>query len=220
MALRVVGAGLPRTGTLSLKVALEDLLDEPCYHMAELFDHPGHLAFWRTASDADRGAWREFFAGYGATVDFPAGLFWRELMTAFPDAPVLLSIRDSPESWYRSMDKTILANVRELKHLPGTQLPPQLAEFAQMAQRHMADFAAIADDPVAGAALYQRHIGEVRATVPAERLVVWQPGDDWKPLADMLGVPVPDEPFPHVNDTASFQDNFQDRSRQFFLQDT
>lgn len=217
MALRVVGAGLPRTGTLSLKTALEMLLGEPCYHMAELFEHPEHLSFWQDAGNADSAGWREFLAGYAAAVDFPASLFWRELMEAFPDAPVLLSRRDTPESWYRSMDKTILPNVRELQQRT-TELPPQMAAFAEMMRGHMADFAAIADDPEAGAALYERHLAEVRTAVPADRLVVWQPGDGWAPLADMLGVPVPDEPFPHVNDSGSFQENFGQRSRDFLTE--
>ena len=213
MPLRVVGAGLPRTGTLSLKTALERLLGAPCYHMTELFGHPEHLTVWQAAGD---GAvdWHGFFAEYAASVDYPAGMFWRELSEAFPDAAVLLSRRASGQEWWRSMDKTIFPNMRELRELD--EIPPHIAGFAEMMRRNSVDMMRFADDPEAGAAFHDQHVAEVRAAVPAERLVVWQPGDGWAPLADMLGLPVPDEPFPHENDAASFQQNFADRSKAFF----
>ena len=110
MTLRVVGAGLGRTGTHSLKVALERLLGEPCYHMLEVFGHPELAARWCEALDGDVPDWDELFAGYGATVDWPAVAFWEELCDAFPDAVVLLSVRGT-DSWWRSADQTIFAVV-------------------------------------------------------------------------------------------------------------
>src|SRR5690349_5235679 len=111
MALRVIGAGLGRTGTYSLKVALERLLGGPCYHMAEVFAHPEHVASWHAAAGGRMPDWHALFAGYRATVDWPAASFWPELSAAFPDALVLLSVRD-PESWWQSAHETIFPAVR------------------------------------------------------------------------------------------------------------
>jgi hypothetical protein len=106
MALRAIGAGLGRTGTLSLKLALERLLGVPCYHMRELFAHPEHVPVWHGAALGTMPDWPEFFAGHGAAVDSPAAYFWPELLAAFPEALVLLSVRDA-ESWWRSASETI-----------------------------------------------------------------------------------------------------------------
>src|SRR5512139_2619631 len=106
MGLRIVGAGLGRTGTLSLKLALEKLLGAPCYHMLEVFAHPEHIAVWHTAAQGRPTDWPALFRGYAATVDWPGASFYRELMDAYPDAIVLLSTRD-PDSWWRSASATI-----------------------------------------------------------------------------------------------------------------
>lgn len=202
MALRVVGAGLPRTGTTSLHTALPRLTGGPCYHMVELGEHPEHLEFWARASDVTADDWREFFADYAAAVDFPAAMYWRELTAAFPDAAVLLSRRDSPHAWWLSMNRTILPNVRKARD-GEMEAPP--GPFASMMGRSVSGFAEVADDEQAAISYYERHLAEVRAAVPADRLVEWQPGDGWWPLADMLGVAVPDEPFPHANSADDFE---------------
>ncbi|MQA02504.1 MAG: sulfotransferase family protein [Streptosporangiales bacterium] len=203
MALRVIGAGLPRTGTTSLQAALPRLAGGPCYHMVELGEHPEHLDFWARAGDGVNGdELRAFFADYAAAVDFPASMYWRELAEAFPDAPVLLSKRDSPQAWWRSMDNTILPNVR--KALAGELEVSEAAPFARMMRRGFTVFARIANDEQAAVDYYEEHLAEVRAVIAEDRLVEWQPGDGWQPLADMLGVPVPDEEFPHANSADDF----------------
>jgi hypothetical protein len=108
MALRVVGAGLGRTGTNSLKLALEELLGSPCYHMFELAAHQERLPDWERAIGGGEADWDELLSGYEATVDWPGAAFWRELHAANPDAPVLLSVRESPEAWWDSMERTII----------------------------------------------------------------------------------------------------------------
>src|SRR5207302_2217751 len=111
-SIRVVGAGLPRTGTKSLKDALEMILDGPCYHMQEVFDHLDHAPAWRRALDGDPTGWPSPLEGYVATVDWPASFFWRDLAEANPDAVVLLSMRTDAETWWASVDATILRLLR------------------------------------------------------------------------------------------------------------
>jgi Sulfotransferase domain len=195
--MRLVGAGLGRTGTMSLKLALERLLGAPCYHMLEVFQHPQHVPLWHAAVRGEMPDWQRLFAGWAAAVDWPAAAFWPELSAAFPDAVVLLSVRDS-QSWWRSASSTIFPEVH--REEPGD---PWLAMVKDLMA---ARFTSALDDPQAAIAAYEGHNARVRATVPAERLVEWRPGDGWQPLCAALGVPVPDEPFPHRNSTEEFRE--------------
>ncbi len=189
MKLRVVGAGLGRTGTNSLKVALERLLGAPCYHMMEVFQHPEHIPLWHAAARGEMPDWNALFADYVAAVDWPAAAFWPELSTVFPDALVLLSLRD-PQSWWQSASETIFPSVREQR---GTEW------YAMVDELFGARFTRALDDRAAAIAALERHNARVRATVPAHRLLEWHAADGWGPLCAALGVPVPDEPFPHTN---------------------
>jgi len=193
MTLRVVGAGLGRTGTLSLKVALERLLGAPCYHMAEVFAHPEHVGAWHDAARGRMPDWRALFAGYGAAVDWPAAAFWPELSEAFPDALVLLSVRE-PEAWWRSASGTIFPSIDRAG-----------GEWREMVRAMMASrFTDRLDDREACLAAFERHNAEVRRRVPAHRLLEWRATDGWAPLCRALGVPEPDEPFPRVNTSEEF----------------
>ena len=176
----MIGAGVGRTGTASLKLALERLLDAPCYHQTELFAHPERTYLWRSAAMGAMPEWDEVFDGYVATVSWPGAAYWREISAAYPGAVVLLSTRGSSDEWYASAAATILATNYE---------PPRF------------DLA----DPVAS---YEAHNDSVRSSVPIERLIEWQPGDGWQPLCDALGLDVPDESFPHVNTTAEFCERY------------
>jgi len=199
LGLRVVGAGLGRTGTHSLKLALERLLGAPCYHMLEVLGHPEHVGRWRRALDG-APAWDELFAGYAAAVDWPTAGFWRELMTAAPDAVVLLSVRD-PESWWTSASRTIFDATRR-----ADPADPDMGEFTAMVTTMLTErFTPGWDDRDEAVAAYLRHNDEVRAAVPSTRLLEWRAGDGWAPICAALDVPVPDEAFPHVNTTAEFR---------------
>lgn len=190
--LRLVGAGVGRTGTLSLKLALEKLLGAPCYHMMEVFPRPAHVEAWRAAAAGRTTDWHELFRGYAATVDWPGASFWPELTQTFPDAIVLLSTRDA-ESWWRSAHATIFS-----------VNPPE--PMGSMLRAVFARFTASAlDDRDACIAAYERHNAAVRKAVPAERLVEWTASDGWAPLCRALSLPVPAEPFPHANSTEEFQ---------------
>ena len=128
--MKVIGVGLGRTGTSSLRAALELLLGQPCYHMTEAIEHPEHLEFWRAAARSERVDWAGFFAGYGATVDWPGAAFWSELAQLYPDALILLSTRESPEAWWTSADATIFAGLRQ---------PADRPQGPGVAWRHMWD---------------------------------------------------------------------------------
>ena len=198
MTLRVVGAGLGRTGTMSLKLALEKVLDAPCYHMLEVFGRPGHVEMWHSAVQGRQPDWPALFDGFGACVDWPAAAYWRELADANPDAMILLSVRDA-DAWWRSCDRTIFQVMRE--DMPDG-LDPWLSMVREMFETTFTpDFL----DPDKAKAAYERHNAEVRANAPPHRLVEWRPGDGWAPICTALGVPIPEEPFPHANTTEEFR---------------
>jgi hypothetical protein len=190
MALRVVGAGLGRTGTLSLKLALEKLLGEPCYHMMEVFTHPEHAAYWISAGRGEMPDWDEVFKGYVAAVDWPACAWWPEISAKYPDALVLLSTRDSSETWWNSANETIFASVDKAPAGPFREM---------VAGMFGSRFTPNIRDKAAAVAAYERHNAEVRRRVPKSRLLEYQPGEGWGPLCRALGVPVPTEPYPRTN---------------------
>jgi len=198
MELSVVGAGVGRTGTLSLKTGLEQLTGKPCYHMLEVFAHPEHVAMWREAAEGGTVDWVALLDAYGSTSDFPACLFWPEILESNPGAMVVLSTRRNAEAWWESASQTIFG-------MDGTNLPPEMAEWFEMWRAvASARFTGDWTDKDAAIAAYERHNAEVRASVPGDRLVDWQAADGWKPLCDALGVAVPDEAFPHLNTREDF----------------
>jgi hypothetical protein len=163
--------------------------------MVEVFGRPGDVPVWRDAMAGRRVDWHAFFDGWSAVVDWPAAAVWDDVAAAFPDAPVLLSTRASADEWYRSASRTIF-------HVDtGGAMPDWQAMTEEMFRRFSPDHL----DEDAAKAAYERHNAAVRAAVPADRLVEWQPADGWGPLCAALGVPVPDEPFPVTNTTAEFR---------------
>lgn len=197
--LQVVGAGLGRTGTNSLKVALEQLLGAPCYHMVEVFGHPEHVPQWTAAYDGTMPDWHQLFEGYAAAVDWPMAGQWQPIAEAFPDALILLSVRD-PDAWWKSASDTIfVAMQKALDNDDGSD--PWTAMAARMMQSFCPDWR----DADAAKAAFVAHYDNVRRTAPADRLLEWTPGDGWAPICERLGVAVPDTPFPHTNTTDDFQ---------------
>jgi hypothetical protein len=200
MTLRVVGAGLGRTGTTSLKVALERLLGAPCYHMTETFRRPADRLVWTRAFEGDPPEWEAFFEGYAATVDWPAAAVWAPIHAAFPDALVLLSVRDV-DGWWRSASQTIFPSLASRSPRPGSgrEAPDGMGDAM------MATFTSDYLDEDAAKAAFLAHNDHVRATVDPSQLLEWTSTDGWAPLAEALGVPVPDEAFPHTNTTEQFR---------------
>ena len=201
MSIRVVGAGLGRTGTQSLKLALEQLLGGTCYHMAELFDRPEDTALWHAAARGEAVDWEAFPAGVVATVDWPACAFWRELADAHPAALVLLSSRSSGEKWWDSFHNTIGATLSR----PVPDGDPAWAARRSAVLDILARFTPDWADRDTAIAAYERHNAEVRAAVPAGRLIDWQAGDGWAPICARLGVEVPETEFPHTNTRDQFR---------------
>lgn len=204
--MQVIGAGFGRTGTTSLKAALETLGFGPCYHMVEVFQHPGHADVWMAAAEGRPVDWSTFPPGYVSTLDWPACSFYEELLSAHPDALVLLSIRD-PESWYRSCAETIhRISVIFPVSLIGPFLP-RVGRTFRMANRVVwkGTFGGRFQDKAYALAVYARHIEQVKERVPSERLLVYDVREGWEPLCRFLGVSVPDLPFPRLNDTEEFK---------------
>jgi hypothetical protein len=215
--MKLIGAGLPRTGTLSQKVALEMLGLAPCYHMVNVLADLDKVQQWRRALEGD-GQWDEIFEDSQATVDWPGSYFYKELIEAYPDAKVLLSVRDS-EAWERSMRQTIWGMfwgdilIRDLSSA-RVRVDEQWRAFIELMQDMwkrggLMDNGADTTTESMRAAM-ERFNQEVQDTVPADRLLVWSVSDGWEPLCEFLELPVPDTPFPHLNDSKGFIDRIVD----------
>jgi hypothetical protein len=198
--LRVIGAGLPRTGTNSLRLALTRLLGGSCYHMFSVKDDPVSARDWVRALGGDLSGMHARLAGCTAAVDWPAAYFWPELLAAHPGALVVLSVRSSPAEWWRSFDATVLERKRHPEVLPGDDGSFAVMRDALLVRTFGPSWAAPAD-AMAG---YLAHNSRVRAQCPSGRLVTWEPADGWRPLCAALGVPEPDEEFPRTNSAGEF----------------
>ena len=212
MPLKVIGAGLPRTGTLSMKRALEELGFGRCYHMEEVFADHRRSQAWASYFTGGPVDWDEVFEGYGAAVDAPAYLAWRDLIRVYPDAKVVLTVRDA-KSWYDSMLKTILAD-GYLDQLMTTDLAPMLGPMVGAMLAELGGPPPPADAP-AGLppkevfmALREAHMAAVQREVPADRLLTFHVSEGWEPLCRFLGVDAPGGAFPRVNDAVSFHTTF------------
>lgn len=199
--LQVIGAGLGRTGTLSLRQALVRLGFAPCDHMHENFDHPERFSLWaealRRKTASEPIDWRPLLAGYQAVVDWPGAHFWRELTAAHPEAKVILTVRD-PRRWIESIQATIFPFLDRLDEDGGPALPGDVIRTHTFDDRF--------SDHAHCQAVFAQHNQAVQETIAADRLLVFDVKQGWEPLCAFLGVPVPDqERFPHANDTAAFQ---------------
>ena len=212
--MKVIGAGFGRTGTTSLKAALEELGYGPSYSLSEVFAHPEHVGFWEAARRGEKVDWEGFLGSYGVAVDWPACSFYEELMQAFPEAPVILTVRD-PEPWYASMRSTIY----QIRKVTTGPLPVKLAfAFAGMFAPGVTGTARLADhlvwegafdgrfeDRTYAMEVFERNNEEVQQRVSPGRLLVFDVREGWEPLCDFLGVEVPNSPFPHLNETREMQ---------------
>jgi hypothetical protein len=210
MTLKVIGAGLGRTGTLTLKTALERLGYGPCNHMTEvLADMERQGPFWNRAADGLVNDWEEGLGAYRSTVDWPSAAFYAELADFYPDAKVVLSLRD-PEQWYESMFDTILKSMGDMG-MTGEIDSDHPMRFGKTLIFERTFGGDLSKDNVIAA--FERHNEEVRRRIAPERLLVFQASGGWEPLCAHLGVAVPDDPFPRVNDREEFQSHAQ-RARE------
>lgn len=200
--LAVLGIGLGRTGTASLKIALEQLGFGPCHHMLELFSRPGDAERWQARARGEPVGWDQLLGGFRSTVDWPSVWFWRELVRDFPDAKIILTVRD-PERWYDSISNTIFKALEQ--PLPENDLAARGQRIMAkdiIVERH---FDNRPHDKAHVLARYAEHNAEVQRSVPAARLLTYDVAEGWAPLCAFLGVPVPDAPFPTVNRRDDFQ---------------
>jgi len=202
MSLQVIGPGFGRTGTMSLKAALDLLGFGPCHHMEEVFAHPAQVAHWQAVAAGRKVDWGTVFAGYRSQVDWPGAHCWRDLAAAYPDAKVILSVRPE-DSWWRSFSSTIARLIANPNDFP---LPPHIQDMlvvgTEMIERQT--FGCKVTDQAGALAAYRLRTEQVRAAIPAERLLVFDVAEGWGPLCRFLGVAVPDVAFPHVNSTDDF----------------
>ena len=198
MALEVIGAGFGRTGTLSLNTALEMIGLGPCHHMQDVNRSEHQKRWFRAAGRGEPVDWDEIYAGYQSAVDWPTAYFWRELADRYPKARIIRTRRD-PDAWYKSFSETI-----------GTLLSTSKdTESFAIAVINRKIFSGRTDDAAHCKAVFEAHNAEVIATIPHERLLVFEATDGWQPLCRFLGLPVPAEPYPASNSTAEFRANIR-----------
>lgn len=201
MALEIIGPGFGRTGTTSLKVALEHLGFGPAHHMFEVRDHPEQLPAWDAVSRGERPNWDAIFRGYRAQVDWPGARYWRELADLYPDARVILTVRD-PDEWFNSIEATILPFIAGR----GTYDSDDVNGVADMAHRLIV--AGVFDERMTDRAyaisMFNANIAAVQAAIPASRLLTFDVAEGWQPLCRFLGCEVPQISFPRLNSTRQF----------------
>jgi len=202
MALQVIGPGFGRTGTASLKRALEMLGFGPCHHMEEVFARPEQVPHWVALAEGRPVDWDAVFEGFHAQVDWPGAHAWRALAAQYPEASVVLSVRDEA-AWWRSFADTI---GKVLDGPPRPEAPPHIRTMSEAVRRMIAEqtFGGALDDRERAIAALRRRTEEVRAAIPPARLLVFDVAEGWAPLCRFLDRPVPAEPFPRVNSTEQF----------------
>jgi hypothetical protein len=233
--LKVLGVGYGRTGTASLKAALERLGFDPCCHMTEVMESPELVRRWQRIGEGGPPDWDSVLGNFRATVDWPGAAYWRELVDAYPQAKVVLTVRD-PDRWYASAHNTILRFPMRRRNLaerllfavvrrvnPSSAQVPLLLD--QVLWNRVFDgrpfngrtFPNGVPDQDYAIASFEQHNEEVKAYVPADRLLVFNVAEGWGPLCQFLDVPVPAEEFPRLNETESFNRMISARVRSAIL---
>ncbi len=215
MSIKIIGAGLPRTGTNTLKESLERLGYKKTYHMKELLVHPENLHYWLTLKETGTTNWDELYNGYQATVDFPAYPWYKEHMKQYPDAKVILTVRPF-EKWYTSVYSTIwkagpqtvsekIGMLSKLLFNPRLRSVIKCVKFSK-AMIFGVHLKGKFEDKAFAEETFHKHIADVKAHVPADKLLVYDVSEGWGPLCKFLGVPEPKEPIPHLNKKENFKE--------------
>jgi len=204
MGLKIIGSGFGRTGTMSTKMALEQLGLGPCHHMVEVMGNPAQPAHWAALAKGQEVDWAQVFEGYVSQVDFPGAAVWHELSIAFPDAKVIHTERPD-DDWWASYSGTIGKFFAHRESLP---LPPPIADIFETMDKLLVKGVFGGLDRESSIAAYRRNNEKVRATIPAENLLIFTPADGWDPLCRFLDVPVPLSDFPRSNARDEFWAHF------------
>lgn len=215
MSIKIIGAGFPRTGTTTLKTCLETLGFKHVYHMKELLVNPHMLHYWKTLDATGDTDWDGLYKGYDATVDFPGYPWYKEHMKRYPDAKVILTVRDF-DAWYKSVDSTVF---RAGPQTPGEKIKMMGKLLTNGRARNVVkcikffkkrffaeELQGKFEDKAFAKKVWEDHLASVKATVPKEKLLVYDVRDGWGPLCKFLGVPEPSEALPHLNKKENFKE--------------
>ena len=215
MSIKIIGAGLPRTGTTTLKRCLETLVHDKVYHMKELLVNPERLHLWKTLDKTGDTDWDTLYNGYDATVDFPGYPWYKEHMKRYPDAKVILTVRDF-EGWHKSVFNTVwkagpqtpLEKIKMMGKLLASSRARNVVKCIKFFKKIF-----FADelkgkfmDKAFAKKFWEDHIAEVKAYVPQEKLLVYDVRDGWGPICKFLGVEEPADPLPHLNKKENFKE--------------
>lgn len=219
----VIGAGVMRTGTKSLQLALERLLGGRCYHMTRVFENPQHIEMWRRAcrEDLQKEEWMELLQGFRAAVDLPTCVFYKQLLKIFPNAKFVLTVRD-PKEWYRSVLRTVVMANEEMKSFRAdtilrlTPLQYHAIMVDELCELLLGPNVNWSDEDLM-IQRYQEHIESVKAFIPSSQLLIFDSKEGWGPLCQFLEVSEPSEPYPHVNTTSAFTDNWKTFLRSQYI---
>jgi hypothetical protein len=212
MSIQIIGAGFGRTGTASLKLALERLGYSKCYHMSELIQNPEQVKYWKALQDRNEPDWNDLFKGYKATVDFPGCMYYKQLMVKYPEAKVILTLRDADKWWqsahdtiYRATDNTGMRVVFNFIGLfvPKLRKMGRVFDFARTTIWEQMFEGKFLNKEFAKAT-FNKFNQDVITAVPKDKLLIFEVKQGWEPLCTFLNVPVPNEAFPKVNDTEEF----------------
>ncbi|SEM21124.1 hypothetical protein SAMN05443999_11574 [Roseovarius azorensis] len=205
MSLKIIGSGFGRTGTMSTKLALEQLGFGPCHHMVEVMQNPEQPAHWAAIAAHRPVDWEAVFHGYTSQVDWPGAAVWRQTTVAFPDARVIHTERPEVD-WWRSFNTTIS---KFFTKAPAMDLPPHIQDiFRIMSGWFLKETFEDHTDRDCAIAAYRANNQAVRDLIPADRLLVFHVADGWEPLCNFLDVPVPDTPFPRSHPRDEFWAHF------------
>ncbi len=218
MSIKLIGAGFPRTGTMSLKRAIEELGFGPCYHMIDFVRDNSTIDFWEEKFRKENNDWNSLLNEHQSIVDFPGSLFYKELMTCYPEAKVVLTVRDS-NSWYESVRSTVISTAKGSSNDEISKAEKQRNEnFIRMRQLIWGEvFEGRQNDKAYMIGRYEQHNAEVREMVPSEKLLEYNVKEGWDPLASFLEVEPPTISFPHSNLRADFHDMLADEKKQFLM---
>jgi len=210
--MKVIGAGYGRTGTKSLQIALEKIGYESCYHMEKLLTNPGDVVHWKKAYKEEKVNWDELFADYNSIVDFPGAMFYKELANYYPEAKIILTVRD-PQSWYESVKNTIYSfdpgvkfKLRLVSKMPFSSDARNLLKVIQLNDKSIWDkyFEGKFENKEYAINKFKNHIDDVKRAIPKERLLIFESKDGWEPLCKFLGKEVPNSPYPRSNQKENF----------------
>ena len=204
MALDIIGPGFGRTGTSSLKTALEHLGYGPTHHMFEVRDNPAQLPYWQALARGEKPNWNDVFSGYRSQCDWPGARYWRELAAFYPDAKIILTVRD-PDEWYDSVEATILKLTAARSQIDD----PHLSGLVNMAHAIVdeSEFGGRMTDRDYAISVFNSHTAGVQAAFPSSRLLTFDVRDGWEPLCRFLGSEVPAISFPRLDSSRQFTEH-------------